>query len=289
MKNFIIYFCIYLIIPNFVYGYDFKNLPSLKNLIYGNELMDIACYDDDGTLKSKISIDLKKKFVSGGNKKYNFDTSSNEKKINFFTELNNAFHTINLDSFIYTSSLSDINFKNSKILKLIEKNEVFSLLDTNEKIVVVTLNCFNYWGKILNEKKEEIYTTILNEASHLSNKKICKGKAKLGPDDPSVHWNKCLGFVKSGDGTETFIGNFVDGVYSGKGISIYDLYPFTESQIIVGNYSDFELNGTATVYSEAVHTKDKVTKKETVAYEIEVEFEMGEVTSEPIYKEINIR
>ena len=259
MKKFLIFFTLILFNFSISFAENYLNLKSFNDLIYGKNILDIRCFDTvQGYAYIKHDrIDFNKKIVVIPNYKLPFDKSSSDLKINYMGNLldSYSFYSLNLKTLILEEKY--INKKDSKRLnikkKIKNKKDAFKIFDSIEPTFTRSFECTEFWGFKLEDFGKKIHESILNEASSLSNKPRCKGTGILGPDDPSINWNNCVGFKKLNYGY--YIGEFEDGYLEGQGIEFKRIGK-TISQIFVGNFKEDSLDGLITGFHD-VNTYDE--------------------------------
>ena len=225
---------------------NYINLKSFNNFIYGKDIIYLTCFNksDKPQTGQTLKIDTVNKTI---NEIINFDISStnNIVKYHYKQSLSLALYSLDLTSLeLRISAINNINFDDSNIANVLNKNNAFSLLNINKPSVTLELNCAIVWSYKLFDDKDKYYNEFLEEASILSQKPKCNGVGGLGPNDLSLNWNNCVGIKKGSD--YVYIGEFVDGYYHGQGIQIRDV-----NEILVGNFKDDYFDGYGTVFVEA--------------------------------------
>ena len=118
---------------------------------------------------------------------------------------------------------------------------------------------------------------------NLSNKPKCKGSWKLGPDDPSINWNNCVGFKRLKYGY--YIGEFENGYLQGQGIEFQH-----NGEIYVGSFKEDRIEGSAIVFIE-VETFYRIAEdpNRRKSWTVNVEFIEGEVDSSSQFVELRTK
>ena len=247
---------------------NYLNLKSFNNFIYGKDIIHLACY----TKSDKPEKDLIIKINSVDKIIYdladyefiNFDISStnNVIKWSILRPPYLTLYSINLKSLEFSISELKINYKDSNIVNAVNKNNAFNLLNTYQPNYNFVLNCAIVWNYKLFNNEDKYYNKFLEEASIVSQKPKCKGIGGLGPNDPSINWNSCVGIKKGSD--SVYIGEFVDGYYHGQGIEIFE----KTDEIYVGNFKEDYMDGSGTLFIQAetlFEVSDQFYKKSWIA------------------------
>ena len=240
------YALIFIFWSSICFSANYLNLKSFNNFIYGKDIMYLTCFEksDKPQTGQTIKINSNNKTI---NDIINFDISSTDNVIKFHYKhpISLALYSINLKSLEFkVSAISNINFEDANIDNALVKNNAFSLLKSNKPNSNFVLNCAIVWSYKLHDNEDKYYNEFLQEASMLSQKPKCSGIGGLGPNDPSLNWNNCVGIKKGSD--YVYIGEFVDGYYQGQGIQMRDV-----NEILVGNFKDDYFHGQGTVFAQA--------------------------------------
>jgi hypothetical protein len=290
MKKLLIFITLSLFNFSISFAEGYSNLKSFNDFIYGKNQLDIKCFDAEGfAYINHDRIDFDKKVVFVANYKLSFDKSSSKSRVNYFTNLFESYSFYSLDLETLNLEAKYINGKVSKdqnIKKKIKsKKDAFKIFDIVEPTSIKNFKCAQYWKYKLEDFGEEIYQSLLNEGAKFSNQPKCKGVGKLGPDDPSINWNNCVGIKKGGD--SDYIGEFVDGFYHGQGIM------FTKfGEIYVGNFKEDNLHGSILVFAQVdtmnQSVSDPTSRKSWI---VKAQFIDGEIsdTNQPEWKELKTK
>jgi len=313
MRKFIIILATGMLWCNVGFAENFLKLKSLDQFIYGKDSADFVCYDmvRNGKNAFKYRINFLNKNVNQIKKNIleydkgtkasleqslKFDKSSSKYIINFLDIRKKdgknfyLFNNFNLKTLEFTSNIFDewhlgtYDVKKSDIEESIKKSEAFKILK-NFKIKTaypIVFDCAIYWEDQLIEKEDSFFIEILEEASKLSKIEKCKGIGKLGPGDPSLNWNNCIGYKNMKN--KVYIGDFVDGSYSGQGI----MFNFIEG-IYVGYFKDDVPHGKITSFSQAYHFSDATDPGKSKSWVISGEFNNGQPATQPKFTEFKFR
>ena len=311
MKKISLYIFLILMWCNTSLAENFLKLKTLNEFIYGKDSADFVCYIKDKNIVkfrfnflNKTVNEIKKNIfeydegVKASLKQtLKFDKSSSNNLINFVKinkkdgKNNYGFHSFNLKNLKLTlkafkvEQLGIYDVKESHINESIKKNEAFKILKNfkMETRYQGVFDCAIYWEDQLIEKKDSFFIEILKEASKLSKMKRCKGIGKLGPGDPSLNWTNCIGYKNMKN--EVYIGEFIDGSYSGQGIILN-----FGTEIVVGYFNNDEPNGEITFFLSPKHYVKTVEnpndRKNSI---ITAVFNNGQITTQPKFTDFKFR
>jgi len=294
MKNnwstkFIGFTFLFIFLSSNCFSENYLNLKSFNNFIYGKDIIHLACYTDSDEPEKPLIIKInsvdKIIYDLADYEFINFDISSTDSVIKFNTEKPPYLflNSIKLKSLEFSISEIIINFKDSNIVSVLNQNNAFSLLKTYQPTNNFIFNCAIIWKYKLFNNKDKYYNKFLEEALIVSQKPKCSGIGGLGPDDPSLNWNNCVGIKKGSD--YVYIGEFVDGYYHGQGIQIYE----ANDEIYVGNFKEDYKDGYGTFFFQAkslFEARDRFYKKSWIVSGKFLEDEWSDENAKSFYETI---